>query len=94
MSGQGHGAPPDHCAEALYRRYQGRLRAWLAGRVSASPALVEDACASAWLTLVAKPPLSGERVFGWLCTVALHVCALGVNAPDECSSDVDPAHGS
>jgi DNA-binding CsgD family transcriptional regulator len=68
----GDGTTSDNCPEALYRRYESRLRAWLAGRVSASPALVEDACASAWLILIAKPPDCGERVFGWLCTVALH----------------------
>jgi DNA-directed RNA polymerase specialized sigma24 family protein len=59
-------------ASAVFRRYERRLRAWLAGRVSASPALVEDACASAWLILVAKQPVCGERVFGWLCKTALH----------------------
>jgi DNA-binding CsgD family transcriptional regulator len=72
MSGPCDGTTSDNCPEALYRRYQGRLRAWLAGRVSASPALVEDACASAWMILIAKRPDCGERVFGWLCTVALH----------------------
>jgi hypothetical protein len=39
---------------ALYRRYARPLRSWLARRVTASPALVEGACASAWLILVAK----------------------------------------
>jgi hypothetical protein len=72
MSGPCDGSTSDNCPEVLYRRYESRLRAWLAGRVSASRALVEDACASAWLILVAKPPECGERVFGWLCTVALH----------------------
>jgi hypothetical protein len=57
---------------ALYRRYERRLRAWLGGRVTAPPPLVEDACASAWLILVAKRPVCGERIFGWLCTTALH----------------------
>jgi DNA-directed RNA polymerase specialized sigma24 family protein len=72
LTGPRDGTTSDNCPEALYRRYQGRLRAWLAGRVTASPALVEDACASAWMILIAKPPECGERVFGWLCTVALH----------------------
>src|SRR5215211_5630291 len=31
-----------------------------------------DAGASAWLILVAKQPACGERIFGWLCTTALH----------------------
>jgi hypothetical protein len=57
---------------AVYRRHERPLRTWLARRVTASPALVEDACASAWLILVAKRPACGERIFGWLCTVALH----------------------
>ena len=57
---------------ALYRRYERPLRAWLGRRVTAPPALVEDACASAWLILVAKRPVCGERIFGWLSTTALH----------------------
>jgi len=56
----------------VFSRYERRLRAWLRGRVTASPALVEDACASAWLILVTKQPTCGERIFGWLCTTALH----------------------
>jgi Sigma-70, region 4 len=64
----GEGADP----AALYRRYERPLRTWLRGRVTAPPALVEDACASAWLILVAKQPVCGERIFGWLCTTALH----------------------
>jgi DNA-directed RNA polymerase specialized sigma24 family protein len=59
-------------AAAVYRRYERHLRGWLSRRVTASPALVEDACASAWLILVAKRPVCGERIFGWLCTTALH----------------------
>jgi hypothetical protein len=81
LSGPGDATTSDNCPEALYRRYQGWLRAWLAGRVSASPALVEDACASAWLILVAKPPLCGERVFGWLCRVARGLPAAATGAP-------------
>ncbi|MGH2762567.1 MAG: RNA polymerase sigma factor [Thermoleophilaceae bacterium] len=58
---------------ALYRRYERPLRAWLGWRLSnASQALVEDACASAWLILVAKRPVCGERIYGWLRTTALH----------------------
>ena len=59
-------------AAAVFYRYERRLRAWLQGRVTAPLALVEDACASAWLILVAKRPACGERIFGWLCTTALH----------------------
>lgn len=72
MSAPGDGAAFDACAEDLYRRYEHRLRAWLADRVTAPPTLVEDACASAWLILVAKRPVCGERIFGWLRTTALH----------------------
>jgi hypothetical protein len=74
MSAQDCAALEEACAEtsAVYRRYERRLRAWLARRVTAPPMLVEDACASAWLVLVAKRPVWGERIFGWLCTTALH----------------------
>lgn len=57
---------------ALYRRYEGRLRAWLGARVSAPPALLDDACAGAWLILLVAEPERGEHILGWLRTTALH----------------------
>jgi DNA-directed RNA polymerase specialized sigma24 family protein len=58
-------------AAALYRRHQRQLEGWVGRRVSGPPALVEDACAQAWLALIRSRPVLGERIFAWLCTAAL-----------------------
>ena len=56
----------------LFLRHHQRLLRVIAARVSAPLATVEDACAFAWLQLVRHQPERGERLFGWLATVAYH----------------------
>jgi RNA polymerase sigma factor (sigma-70 family) len=61
--------------EALYRRYAEDLRRCLCRRFhsTASEALVEDACSTAWLIAWTKrDQLRAENAFAWLYTVALH----------------------
>jgi RNA polymerase sigma factor (sigma-70 family) len=55
----------------LYLRYQRELVDAVARSVNASRELIEDACQTAWLTLLRRQP-DRERVFGWLRTVAIH----------------------
>lgn len=56
----------------LYRRYAERLVRLTAHRVKAPHALIEDACALAWLQLLRTQPERGPAIFAWLRTVALH----------------------
>jgi DNA-directed RNA polymerase specialized sigma24 family protein len=54
----------------LYLRYHDRLVRAVARTVNAPPALVEDACQTAWLILLRRQP-DRPTVFGWLRTVAV-----------------------
>jgi DNA-directed RNA polymerase specialized sigma24 family protein len=40
--------------------------------VRAPAAVIEDACASAWMILLRRQPDRGPTLFGWLRTVAIH----------------------
>jgi DNA-directed RNA polymerase specialized sigma24 family protein len=68
----------------------------VAGRVSASQTTVEDACAFAWLQLVRCQPERGERLFGWLVTVAYHEALrlIATDARVEPVEDFDRLEGS
>ena len=55
--------------EQLFERYQARLRRRVAFEINTSPEIVDDACAYAWMRLIACQPRR-ETVYGWLVTVA------------------------
>jgi RNA polymerase sigma factor (sigma-70 family) len=58
--------------DELYRRHhRGLLRA-VARSVNASEELIEDACQSAWVTLLRCQPDRSPALFAWLRTVAVH----------------------
>jgi RNA polymerase sigma factor (sigma-70 family) len=58
--------------DELYRRHhRGLLRA-VARSVNASDELIEDACQSAWVTLLRCQPDRSPALFAWLRTVAVH----------------------
>ena len=56
--------------EDLYRRYQRPLQRAVARAVTASPALIEDACQTAWMTLLRVQP-DPHEIFAWLRLVAI-----------------------
>jgi RNA polymerase sigma factor (sigma-70 family) len=58
--------------QALYDRYRDRLLRSVRAAVRAPDETIEDACAFAWLQLVATRPEHGPRVFAWLRAVAVH----------------------
>src|SRR3954449_11334847 len=65
-----HRRPPLRGDETdLFRRHHRRLLTLVARDVSARPQLIEDACAYAWLELVARQP-ERTNVIGWLRVVA------------------------
>jgi RNA polymerase sigma factor (sigma-70 family) len=65
-----HRPPPLRGDETdLFRRHHRRLLTLVARDVSARPQLIEDACAYAWLELVARQP-ERTNVIGWLRIVA------------------------
>jgi RNA polymerase sigma factor (sigma-70 family) len=55
----------------LFRTHEVALRAAVRSRIYGSDALVEDACAFAWLQLMRHQPDRGPTVFAWLRTVAV-----------------------
>lgn len=54
----------------LYRRYHHQLQRAVARAVTASPALIEDACQTAWMTLLRVHP-DPRHIFAWLRIVAI-----------------------
>ena len=56
---------------AVRRHHRGLLRA-VARSVNASEELIEDACQSAWVTLLRCQPDRSPALFAWLRTVAVH----------------------
>jgi RNA polymerase sigma factor (sigma-70 family) len=57
--------------EHLFRTHHRRLLRLVARDVTARPQVIEDACAFAWLELVARQP-QRTNVVGWLRVVARH----------------------
>lgn len=55
----------------LYRQHHAGLQRAIAGAVNASPALIEDACQTAWTKFLRRQP-NRQTAFGWLYVVALH----------------------
>jgi RNA polymerase sigma factor (sigma-70 family) len=55
----------------LYRTHALALRAAVRSRIHGSDALVEDACAFAWLQLMRHQPDRGRGLFAWLRTTAV-----------------------
>jgi RNA polymerase sigma factor (sigma-70 family) len=55
----------------LYRAHEVALRAAVRHRICGSDALIEDACAFAWLQLMRHQPDRGPTLFAWLRTVAV-----------------------
>ena len=55
----------------LFRRHPRRLLRLIARDVDAPPQVIEDACAYAWLELVARQP-ARTNIVGWLRIVARH----------------------
>ena len=58
--------------DVLYRRHHVALRRAVARAVQAPEAVIEDACAFAWLQLVRTQPERGPALAGWLRVVAVH----------------------
>ena len=56
----------------LYARLHAPLERAVRARVRGPAASVEDACSFAWEQLLRAQPERGERLFGWLLTVAVH----------------------
>jgi DNA-directed RNA polymerase specialized sigma24 family protein len=54
----------------LYRRYHGKLLRAVARAVTAPPDLIEDACQTAWTTMLRCQP-ARESLFAWLRVVAI-----------------------
>ena len=86
----------------LFRRHHRRLLALVARDVAARPQVIEDACACAWLELVARQP-ERSNVIGWLRIVARHeairlgrydrrLASFGPERPDEQGADRRTAH--
>ena len=73
------GSPSTACARPslrgdeseLFRRHHRRLLRLIARDVDAPPQVIEDACAYAWLELVARQP-ARTNIVGWLRIVARH----------------------
>ena len=62
--------PPQRGDEhALFERYGDRLRRVTSFAVNTSPEIIDDACAFAWVQLLAHQP-DRETLFSWLRTVA------------------------
>ena len=55
----------------LYAELQPRMLRLLRLRIAGSDALIEDACAFAWLQLLRCQPRR-DSVYGWLCKTAIH----------------------
>jgi DNA-directed RNA polymerase specialized sigma24 family protein len=62
---------PPADAEALYRTHHRDLHRAVAQVVRAPPELIEDACQTAWATLLRSEP-KPDTVFAWLRVVAIH----------------------
>lgn len=58
--------------ESLYREHHRRLVPAVRRRVNLPIDLIEDACQSAWTTLLRRQPDRGPTLFAWLRTVAIH----------------------
>jgi RNA polymerase sigma factor (sigma-70 family) len=55
----------------LFRRCGSQLSRLIGRVVEAPPALVEDACQTAWIRLAVQPGVPREQSFSWLTTTAL-----------------------
>jgi DNA-directed RNA polymerase specialized sigma24 family protein len=56
----------------LFSEHNDHLLRVVRSHVVASEALIEDACAMAWEQFMRSQPARGEKLFGWLRTVAIH----------------------
>lgn len=85
----------------LYAELQPRMLRLLRLRIAGSDALIEDACAFAWLQLLRCQPRR-DSVYGWLCKTAIHAAynlsrrerrdiRLDGWAPDTDAESVEPA---
>ena len=58
---------------AFYARYASRLQRIVSAKVNAPAQTIEDACQSAWVTLLRREDVTlDERGAAWLATVAIH----------------------
>jgi hypothetical protein len=64
-------ATPPWDADALYRAHHRELQRAVARVVRGPRELIEDACQTAWLTLLRTQP-NHDTVFAWLRVVAIH----------------------
>jgi RNA polymerase sigma factor (sigma-70 family) len=64
-------AAPRGDEDDLYRRHHRDLERAVARAVNASPALIEDACQTAWAILLRSQP-DRYAIFSWLRVVAIH----------------------
>jgi DNA-directed RNA polymerase specialized sigma24 family protein len=55
----------------LFEEHNDHLLRVVRSQVVASEALIEDACATAWEQFMRCQPARGEKLFGWLRTVAI-----------------------
>jgi len=89
-SGRYHHSPsPQGDEGTLFRAHHEALRRAVRARVLGSDALVEDACQSAWMTLLVAQPRR-ETVFPWLVRVAVRR-AWALAAADRRKSPLAPA---
>ena len=58
--------------QELFRSLSKRLLRSVGRAANAPEAIVEEACAFAWLRLIECQPERTERIFAWLRTVAIH----------------------
>lgn len=58
--------------DALYREHHRHLVLAVRRRVNLPGELIEDACQTAWTTLLRRQPDRGPTLFAWLRTVAVH----------------------
>jgi RNA polymerase sigma factor (sigma-70 family) len=63
--------PTTHELGDLFRRCAPQLSRLVGAVIEAPPALIEDACQTAWIRLAVQPGVSREQSFSWLTTTAL-----------------------
>lgn len=86
---------------ALYRRHHPHLLRSVRRAVSASDALVEDACSFAWVQFLRHQPERRPEMFAWLRTVAIREAyhlsrneRRELHLDAERATDAEPANGA
>ncbi len=79
----------------LFREHHESLVRSVRRAVNAPDALIEDACATAWVQLIRTQPDRGPTLFGWLRTTAIREAyhLSGVQRRDAALEDLVPLRG-